>query len=98
MSESDRIDREKVPVADVIAGDWILTLDQDPGDPMQLLWRTGERAPNGDMGWSFKTSAGLRHFDHDASVYRLTSTPRPLEGVSSPSSSSLAGQLMAERT
>jgi hypothetical protein len=77
MSENDKTDREQVPVADVIAGDWILPPDEDCGEPMQLLWRTGQRSPNGEMGWSFKTSAGLRHFDHDAWVYRLTSTQRP---------------------
>jgi hypothetical protein len=76
MSEKDRTDRENVPVADVLAGDWIATHDEDPGDPMQLLWRTGQRSPNGDFCWSFKTSAGLRHFDQDAWVYRVTSTQR----------------------
>ena len=81
MNENDTTDREKVPVADVIAGDWILTDDEDRGDPMQLLWRTGQRSPNGDMGWSFKTSAGLRHFDQDAWVYRLTTTQLPASVV-----------------
>ena len=77
MSEQDGTDRERVPVADVRAGDWILTRDEDPGVPMQLFWRTGQRAPNGDFRWSFKTSAGFRDFDQDAWVYRLTSTQRP---------------------
>jgi hypothetical protein len=74
MSEEDRTGREKVPVADLIAEDWILTDDEDSGDPVQLLWRTGHRSPNGEFGWSFKTSAGVRHFDQDAWVYRVTGT------------------------
>ena len=78
MSEkNDRTDRERVPVADVRAGDWILADDEDPGEPMRVFWRTGQRAPNGDFGWSFRTSAGFRHFDQDAWVYRLTGTQRP---------------------
>jgi hypothetical protein len=81
MSEKkDRTDRERVPVANVRAGDWIFTRDEDPGDPTQLFWRTGLRTPNGDFRWSFKTSAGFRHFDQDAWVYRVTRA-QPLASV-----------------
>jgi hypothetical protein len=78
MSEKDRTGREKVPVADVIAGDWFLARDEDQGDPVQLLWRTGQRSPSGELGWSFKTSAGIRHFDQDEWVYRVIRTEQPV--------------------
>jgi hypothetical protein len=78
MSEKDRTDRQKVPVADLIAGDRILTHDEDQGDPVQLLWRTGQRLPNGEFGWSLKTTAGWRHFAEDEWVYRLTKTEQPV--------------------
>jgi hypothetical protein len=78
MSESDRTDRERVPVSDVVAGDWILPRDEDAGSPMQLLWRTGQPSPNGGFSWSFKTSAGVRHFDQDEWVYRVTSIAEPV--------------------
>lgn len=74
MSEKDRTDRERARVGDIIAGDWILTHDADRGDPVQLLWRTGRRSPNGELGWSFKTSGGFRYFDQGAWVYRVTSS------------------------
>jgi hypothetical protein len=80
MSEKDRADREKVPVADIVVGDWILTHEEDRGDPVQLLWRSVLRLPNGDFRWSFKTSAGLRHFDHDECVGRVKSTEQPVAG------------------
>jgi hypothetical protein len=74
MSEKERTDRERVPVGDVIAGDWILTHDEDQHDPVQLFWRSGQRSPNGEFRWSFKTSGGFRYFDQGAWVYRVTST------------------------
>ena len=77
MSEKHRTDREKVPVADIIAGDWILAHDEDQAEPVQLLWRTGQRSPSGEIGWSLKTSAGIRHFDQDEWVYRVTGTEQP---------------------
>jgi hypothetical protein len=80
MSEPDRTDRERVPVADIVAGDWILTHEEDRGDPVQFLWRSVQRVPNGDFRWSFKTSAGLRHFDHDEWIYRVKSTEQPVAG------------------
>jgi hypothetical protein len=76
MSDNDRTSREKVPVADLIAGDWISTEDEDPGDPVQLLWRTGERLPNDEFGWVFYTTGGLRHFDQHAWIYRVTGVRR----------------------
>jgi hypothetical protein len=78
MSEQPRPDREKVPVAGIIAGDWIVAHDEDQGEAVQLLWRTGHRAPSGELGWSLKTSAGIRHFDRDEWVYRVTSTEHPV--------------------
>jgi hypothetical protein len=45
--------------------------------PVQLLWRFGHRSPGGEFGWSFKTTAGVRHFDHDVTVYRVTSAEPP---------------------
>src|SRR5262249_15807442 len=76
MSDKDRTSREKVPFADLIPRDWISTQDDDPGDPVQLLWRTGQRLPNGEFGWVFQTTAGLRHFDQHAWVYRVTGIRR----------------------
>jgi hypothetical protein len=73
MSEQHRTDREKVPVADIIAGDWILAQDGEQGDEVQVLWRTGQRSPSGEFRWSFKTSAGIRVFDQDDWVYRVRS-------------------------
>lgn len=58
-------------------GDWILTGDEEQDEPIQLFFRTGQRTPNGDFRWSFKTSAGFRQFDQRAWVDRLTSTQRP---------------------
>jgi hypothetical protein len=80
MSEKDRTVREKVPVADIVVGDWIFTREEDRGDPVQLLWRSVQRLPNGDFRWSFKTNAGLRHFDRDEWVYRVKSTQQPVAG------------------
>ena len=76
MSDKDRTSRERVPVANLIAGDWFATQDEEPGDAVQLLWRTGERLPNGEFGWVFQTNAGLRHFDQDAWVHRVTGIRR----------------------
>jgi hypothetical protein len=78
MSEKHRTDREKVPVADIIAGDWVFAHDEDQGEAVQLLWRTGQRWPSGEFGWSLKTSAGIRHFDRDEWVYRVISTEQPV--------------------
>ena len=78
MSEQHRTDREKVPVAGIIAGDWVLAHDDEQGEPVQLLWRTGRRSPSGEFGWSFKTSAGIRYFDQDEWVYRVTSAEQPV--------------------
>ena len=77
MSEKHRTDREKVPVSDIIAGNWVLAHDEEEGEPVQLLWRTGQRSPSGEFRWSFKTSAGIRHFDQDEWVYRMTSAKQP---------------------
>jgi hypothetical protein len=68
---------ERVPVTDVRAGDWIVTDDRDPGDPVQLFWRTGLRTPDGAFRWSFKTSAGFRHFDQDAWVAQVLHAEPP---------------------
>ncbi len=77
--------REMVPAGDVRAGDWISPCDEEPAEPMQVYWRTGERAANGDFRWSFKTSAGFRHFDQDAWVYRAPRARLPASaGVDHP--------------
>src|SRR5262245_3933150 len=76
MDDKDRTSRQKVPVAELIAGDWIATQDEDPGDSVQLLWRTGQRLPNGEFGWVFQTTAGLRHLDQHGWVYRVTGIRR----------------------
>ena len=74
MHENHMTIREEVPVADIRAGDWILTPDEeDQGVPEQLLWRFGQRSPDGEFRWSFKTTAGVRHFDQGATLYRVTS-------------------------
>ena len=66
-------DPDSIPASDVTAGQWILTHDTDDGDePVQLLYRTVERLPDGQIRWSFVTSAGLRRFDYEASVDRVT--------------------------
>jgi hypothetical protein len=78
MRETHRTDPEKVPVGDIVAGDWVLARDADQGEPVQVLWRTGHRAPSGELGWSLKTSAGIRHFGRDAWVYRATRTEQPV--------------------
>jgi hypothetical protein len=78
MSQNRRNEREKVRVADIIAGDWVMAHDDEQGEPVQLLWRTGRRSPSGEFGWSFKTSAGIRHFDEDEWVYRVTSAEQPV--------------------
>jgi hypothetical protein len=77
MSEKDRAHREKVPIGAIVAGDWILTLDLDRGDPVRVLWRTGQPSPTGEFRWSLKTSAGVYRFGHDEWVYRVTSTEEP---------------------
>jgi hypothetical protein len=77
MSEKHGTDREKVPVADIIAGDWILAHDDDQGEAVQFLWRTGQRSPSGEVGWSLKTTAGIRTFDPDAWVYRAIRSGQP---------------------
>jgi hypothetical protein len=78
MSEKHRTDREKVPVADIVAGDWVLAHGEDHGEPLHVLWRTGQRSPSGEFGWSFKTSAGIRTFEEDEWVYRLISAEQPV--------------------
>lgn len=82
MHENHTTIREVVPVADIRAGDWILPVDDDgQGTPEQLLWRFGHRSPSGELGWSFKTTAGLRYYDQDATVYRVSSTEPPAAGT-----------------
>jgi hypothetical protein len=60
-----------VSVADVVAGDWIVLSDAD--EPVQLHWRTGYRSPDGRVGWSLKTSGGLRLLGENDRVVRLRS-------------------------
>jgi hypothetical protein len=68
-------DEEKIPAADITAGEWIRTHEEeDRGEPVQLLWRTVERVPNGEFRWSFNTSAGLRYFEDGEWVRRVTRT------------------------
>jgi hypothetical protein len=82
MHENHTTIREGVPAADIRAGDWILPPDdEDQGIPEQLLWRFGHRSPSGEFGWSFKTTAGVRHFDQDATVYRVASAEPPDAGA-----------------
>jgi hypothetical protein len=82
MHENHTTIREVVPAADIRAGDWILSVDDDgQGVPEQLLWRFGHRSPSGEFRWSFKTTAGLRYFDQDATVYRVRSTDPPAAGT-----------------
>jgi hypothetical protein len=74
--------REEVPVADTRAGDWIASpAEEDQGIPEQVLWRFGHRSPSGKFGWSFKTTAGVRHFDQGATVYRVIKTALPEAGA-----------------
>lgn len=77
MSVKDTSARERVPVGDVVAGDWIVAPEEDSAEPEQLLWRSVQRTPNGSLRWSLKTATGLRHLDQDAWVYRLLSTEPP---------------------
>jgi hypothetical protein len=82
MHENHTTIREEVPVADIRAGDWIVIPDDaDQGIPEQLLWRFGQRSPDGEFRWSFKTTAGVRHFDQDATLYRVTRPSPPEAGA-----------------
>jgi hypothetical protein len=83
MRENHTTIREEVPVADIRAGDWIVTHsdDDDPGIAEQLLWRFGQRSPSGEFRWVFKTTAGVRHFDHGAAVYRVSNAEQPEAGA-----------------
>ena len=83
MHENQTTTREEVPVADIRAGDWILPPDDEGlGTPEQFLWRCfGPRSPSGEFRWSFKTTAGVRHFDQGATVYRVTSAEHPKAGA-----------------
>ena len=71
MHQSHPTIRAEVPVPEIRAGDWI-AVDEGQGNPAQLLWRFGHRSPSGEFGWTFKTTAGVLHFDQDAAVYRVT--------------------------
>lgn len=83
MRENDTTIREEVAVGDIRAGDWIVLHgdDDDRGIAEQLLWRFGQRSPSGAFRWVFKTTAGVRHFDHAATVYRVSSAEQPDAGV-----------------